>query len=69
MLLDIINNLPTEVARELFTELYIDAVTVEEELVVLSWIDEYYESRAKALSNVKEIKVNVCKDGWVTAVA
>ena len=64
-----IENLPTEIARELFMDLYCETNTVEEELVVLSWIDEYYENRAEALSNTNDFKINVCKNGWVTAAA
>ena len=69
MIIDMINKLPTEIARHMFMDLYMEADTLEEEMTVLSQIDEFYERRAEALRDINDVKVNVSKDGWVTVVA
>ena len=66
---EVINGLPTLTAKNLFTDLFMDCETAEEEAVLLVWIDEFFMKRANAVRGMKNFDVQVNKEGWVTAVA
>jgi hypothetical protein len=64
---EVINGLPTLTAKSLFTDLFLDCSTTEDEAAVLGWIDEFFMKRADALIGMRNFDVTVNRQGLVTA--